>query len=84
MTVASVVVFNAAWPEAVHPTLTGVVLVGGDPSAQNAPTPTGCPSNEPPARHPEHLGTHGLIRACPHPSGPSLVCPHRRKNLDNT
>ena len=24
----------------------------------------------------------GLIRARPHPSGPSLVCPHRRTTLD--
>ena len=28
---------------------------------------------------PNTIGTHGLIRACPHPSGPSLVCQHRRK-----
>jgi hypothetical protein len=34
MTLATVVVFNAAWPTAAHPTLTEVVLVGGDPSAR--------------------------------------------------
>src|SRR5713226_4098757 len=28
---------------------------------------------------PNTIGTHGLIRACPHPSGPSLVCQHPPK-----
>jgi len=34
MAVATVVVFNAAWPKAAQPTLPGVVLVGGAPSGQ--------------------------------------------------
>jgi hypothetical protein len=34
MTAAVVVVLNAAWPKAAHPTLTEVVLVGGAPSGQ--------------------------------------------------
>jgi hypothetical protein len=29
MTAATVVVLNTAWPEAAHPTLTEIVLVGG-------------------------------------------------------
>ena len=34
--------------------------------------------------NPHHPTPHGLIRARPHPSGPSLVCQQRRKPLDNT
>jgi hypothetical protein len=32
----------------------------------NAPTPTGCPSNDPPTRHPTSSTPHGPIRARPH------------------
>ena len=48
---------------------------------RNASTPPrlSCERSADPPLHP--LATpRGLIRACPPPSGPSLVCPHRRRN----
>ena len=47
----------------------------------NCLTPSpGCPSDRYADRHPNtDPTTHGLIRARPHPSGPSLVCQQRRE-----